>query len=219
MAAPTPRTAGALRVVIVDDHSILRGGLATMLGGEPDLEVVGSYATVGETLAARDARPDVILQDISLPGIGGLEAVPLYRDHFPGARVLMLSMHSPAAFGLRALRAGAHGYLTKDVAPDDLLGAVRQVGAGRRVIPDQLTDVLVGLADRKTARPPHETLSDREYVVFRRLAAGARVSDIARELVISAKTVSTYRRRVLEKLGMENTSELVRYALEHDLLS
>ena len=207
-----------IRLMLVDDHSILRGGLASMLDGHDGIDVVGSFGSVGEALATKDPDPDVIVQDITMPGIGGLEAVGMYKERFPKVRILMLSMHPAPTFGLRAIRAGALGYMNKTAAPDELIAAVLRVAKGQRVIPPDLAEALLDQNMSPSERPPHEELSDREYIVFRRLCAGARVVEIAEELSLSAKTVSTYRRRILDKMGMQSTTELVRYAVEHDLL-
>jgi two-component system invasion response regulator UvrY len=207
-----------IRIILVDDHSILRGGLASMLDGQDGFDVVGSFGSVGEALATKNRDPDVIVQDISMPGIGGLEALGMYKERFPKAHVLMLSMHPAPTFGLRAIRAGALGYINKTAAPDELIAAVQKVSKGKRVIPPDLAEALLDQSISTSERPPHEDLSDREYIVFRRLCAGARVVEIAEELALSAKTVSTYRRRILDKMGMQSTTELVRYAVEHDLL-
>ncbi|HPF70160.1 MAG TPA: response regulator transcription factor [Candidatus Krumholzibacteria bacterium] len=207
------------RIMLIDDHAVLRGALAGLLSGLPEFRVVADYGTVHEALGPAAPEPDVIVQDVSLPEVGGLAALPLLRQRFPQARVLMLSMHPVEVFGLRAIRAGAHGYLTKEASPDELADAIRRVAAGRRVIPDELAEILATAADPHATCAPHETLSDREHAVLVRLAAGARVSDIADEMHLSVKTVSTYRRRILDKMQLESTADLVRYALEHELLT
>ena len=207
-----------IRVTIVDDHPIVRRGLKDTLSAETDIVVVGEAARSEEVLAALSASPcDVVLLDISLPGRGGLDVLKDIRRGFPDVRVLVVSTHDESHYAVRAMRAGAAGYLTKTSPPEELVRAVRQLMRTGRYINEEVGAALAQFAQDDRPGPPHERLSDREHEVLRLLTAGKTVSDIANELSLSVKTVSTYRSRLVEKLGVRTTSELVRYGLEHKL--
>ena len=207
-----------IRVTLVDDHPIVRRGLKETLSAEADIVVVGEAARSEEVLAALTANPcDVVLLDISLPGRGGIDVLKDIRRDFPDVRVLVVSTHDESQYAVRAMRAGAAGYLTKTSPPEELVRAVRQVIRTGRYINDEVGAALAQFAQDDRPGPPHERLSDREHEVLRLLAAGKTVSDIAAGLSLSVKTVSTYRSRLVEKLGVRTTSDLVRYALEHKL--
>lgn len=207
-----------IRVTLVDDHPIVRRGLKDTLSAEADIAVVGEAARSEEVLAAMSASPcDVVLLDISLPGRGGLEVLKDIRRSFPDVRVLVVSTHDESQYAVRAMRAGAAGYLTKTSPPEELVRAVRQLMRTGRYISEEVGAALAQFAQDDRPGPPHESLSDREHEVLRMLTAGKTVSDIANELSLSVKTVSTYRSRLVEKLGVRTTSDLVRYALEHKL--
>jgi two-component system invasion response regulator UvrY len=207
-----------IRVTLVDDHPIVRRGLKDTLSAEADIVVVGEAARSEEVLAALSASPcDVVLLDISLPGRGGLDVLKDIRQSFPNVRVLVVSTHDESQYAVRAMRAGAAGYLTKTSPPEELVRAVRQLMRTGRYINEEVGAALAQFAQDDRPGPPHERLSDREHEVLRLLTAGKTVSDIANELSLSVKTVSTYRSRLVEKLGVRTTSELVRYALEHKL--
>jgi len=207
-----------IRVMLVDDHPIVRRGLKETLSAEADVVVVGEAARSEEVLAALTANPcDVVLLDISLPGRGGLDVLKAIRQSFPDVRVLVVSTHDESQYAVRAMRAGAAGYLTKTSPPEELVRAVRQLMRTGRYINEEVGAALAQFAQDDRPGPPHERLSDREHEVLRLLTAGKTVSDIANELSLSVKTVSTYRTRLVEKLGVRTTSDLVRYALEHKL--
>ena len=207
-----------IRVTLVDDHPIVRRGLRDTLSAEADIVVVGEAARSEEVLAALSASPcDVVLLDISLPGRGGLDVLKDIRRSFPDVRVLVVSTHDESQYAVRAMRAGAAGYLTKTSPPEELVRAVRQLMRTGRYINEEVGAALAQFAQDDRPGPPHERLSDREHEVLRLLTAGKTVSDIANELSLSVKTVSTYRSRLVEKLGVRTTSDLVRYALEHKL--
>lgn len=208
-----------IRVVVVDDHPIVRRGLRETLQAEPDIRVVGEAERSEEVLGVMAGeRCDVLLLDVSLPGRGGLDVLKDVRREFPRVLVLMVSTHDELHYAVRSLRAGAAGYLTKTSAPEELVTAVRSVMRSGRYI----TEAVAGLLADHTAggfeQAPHERLSDREHEVLRLVASGRSVSDIANDLSLSVKTVSTYRTRLLEKLGARTTADLVRYALERRLL-
>jgi DNA-binding NarL/FixJ family response regulator len=207
-----------IRVTLVDDHPIVRRGLKDTLSAEADIVVVGEAARSEEVLAALSASPcDVVLLDISLPGRGGLDVLKDIRGSFPDVRVLVVSTHDESQYAVRAMRAGAAGYLTKTSPPEELVRAVRQLMRTGRYISEEVGAALAQFAQDDRPGPPHERLSDREHEVLRLLTAGKTVSDIANELSLSVKTVSTYRSRLVEKLSVRTTSDLVRYALEHKL--
>ena len=207
-----------IRVTLVDDHPIVRRGLKDTLSAEADIAVVGEAARSEEVLAALSASPcDVVLLDISLPGRGGLDVLKDIRRSFPDVRVLVVSTHDESQYAVRAMRAGAAGYLTKTSPPEELVRAVRQLMRTGRYINEEVGAALAQFAQDDRPGPPHERLSDREHEVLRLLTAGKTVSDIASELSLSVKTVSTYRSRLVEKLAVRTTSDLVRYALEHKL--
>lgn len=207
-----------IRVVLVDDHPIVRRGLRETMSAEADIAVVAEATRSEEVLGTLTAHPcDVILLDISLPGRGGLDVLKDIRRDFPDIKVLMVSTHDEAQYSVRAIRAGAAGYLTKTSPPDELVRAVRLVVRTGRYITDSVAAALAEFAADDRPGPAHEHLSDREHQVLRLMTSGRTVSEIAEDLSLSVKTVSTYRTRLIEKLGVRTTSDLVRYALEHKL--
>ncbi|MDP3717518.1 MAG: response regulator transcription factor [Acidobacteriota bacterium] len=209
-----------IRVILVDDHPIVRRGLKETLAAEADLAVVAEAERSEEVLAALQQHPcDVVLLDLSLPGRGGLDVLKDVRRDFPGVRVLVVSTHDESQYAVRAMRAGAAGYLTKNSAPEELVRAVRSVVSTGRHITDDVASALAEYALDDRSGFLHERLSDREHEVLRRLTAGRTVSEIAGELSLSVKTVSTYRSRMVQKLGAKSTADLVRYAIEHQLFS
>jgi two-component system invasion response regulator UvrY len=207
-------------VILVDDHPIVRRGLRDTLSVDPGIAVVAEAAQSEEVLGTLASHPcDVLLLDISLPGRGGLDVLKDVRREFPSTKVLIVSTHDEAQYAVRAIRAGAAGYLTKSNPPEELVRAVRAVTLTGRYITDSVAAALAEFAVDDRAAAAHERLSDREYEVLRLLTAGLTVSDIAERLSLSVKTVSTYRTRLAEKLGVRTTSELVRYALEYKLFN
>jgi len=206
-----------IRVLLADDHQIVRDGLRRILAGQADLEVAGEAANGDEALALVRAHDyDVAVLDLSMPGLSGLDLVKRLKLEKPKLRLLVLSMHGEQQYAVRALKAGASGYLTKDSASAQLIGALRKIAAGGVHISEAAAAGLVSAASGDG--PPHARLSDREFEVLKLLAGGASPTDIARQLHLSVKTVSTHKTRLLEKLGLGGTAELVRYALEHKLL-
>jgi DNA-binding NarL/FixJ family response regulator len=205
---------------MVDDHTVVRSGLRQILEDEFPRAVFGEAATAGDALALAIKEPwDLVLLDVTLPGRSGLDALADLRFACPRLPVLMLSMHPEAEFAVRALRAGAAGYLTKQSAAEELVAAVEKALAGGRYITASLAEKLAAEVSRGPASgSAHEALSEREFQTLRMLVAGKAVKDIAAELSLSAKTVSTYRARILEKLGLKSTVELVRYAMQHGLV-
>ncbi|MBI1743636.1 response regulator transcription factor [Candidatus Acetothermia bacterium] len=207
-----------ISVLIADDHPIVRQGLKQILAGESDVKIVGEAQNTQEIFKLIGTQPwDIVILDLSMPDRGGLEVLnDLHRD-FPQLPILILSMHPEDQFAVRVLKAGASGYMTKDSAPEELVNAIRKILAGHKYISSALAEKLAKDLEAGTKKLPHETLSDREYHVMCMLASGKTVSEIAKELSLSVKTISTYRARVLEKMGMKNNAELIHYVLKNKL--
>jgi DNA-binding NarL/FixJ family response regulator len=208
-----------IRILVVDDHAIVREGLKQILGDVNDMSVSDEAAGGQEALSKiRGGEFDVILLDISLPGRSGLEILKEIKAERPRLPVLILSMHAEEQYAVRTLRAGASGYLTKASAPDELIGAIRKVSSGRKYVSASLAEKLALELDIDTQKPPHAALSDREYQVMMMLASGKSVKEIADELCLSVKTISTYRSRVMEKMNMKKNAELTLYAIRSHLI-
>jgi DNA-binding NarL/FixJ family response regulator len=207
------------RVLIADDHAIVREGLRRILAADPAFAVAGEAKDGHEVLAAvRSGGFEVLLLDLSMPGRSGIELIGQVKAERPGLRVLVLSMHGEQQYAVRAIRAGAAGYLTKDAAPTQLVAALHKIAAGGLFITPAVAEALaIGLQTPSEALP-HKRLSDREHEVFLLLAAGQSVTAIAERLHLSVKTVSTHKTHVHEKLGLGSLAELVRYAVTHGLL-
>lgn len=207
-----------IRVIVAEDHTIVREGIKQLIGLADDLQVVGEAANGGAVFdALRAVVCDVLLLDISMPGLSGLDVIPRLRALAQPPAILVLSMHDEVQMAARALKAGAAGYATKDSDPALLLTAIRKVAGGGRYIDPQLADRLVFEVNLSDERPPHAQLSEREFQVFQRLAQGANVNEVAQLLAISAKTVSTHKVRLMQKLRAQSLADLVRYAIEHQL--
>ena len=208
-----------IRVLLADDHHVVRAGLRELLSGTGDITVAGEATNGHEVLERiRNADYDVAVLDMSMPGRSGIELIRLVKAERPKLRILMLSMHSEEQWAVRALRAGASGYLTKETAPDELIAAIRRIASGGAYVTPETAERLALAANRDSEAPPHTLLTDREFQVFRMIAGGASVSEVARELSLSIKTVSTHKTHIMEKMGLANAAELIRYALEHRLL-
>ncbi len=211
-----------IKVLIADDHTILRAGLKLMLSEYPDIRVGGEAGNGFEVLAMVQAEPwDVLMLDMTMPGKSGIELIKQIKLLAPRLPILVLSMHKEDVFAVRALKAGASGYLCKDNAEDQLVAALRKVAAGGMYITAAAAEKLAldALQGNRGDVPPHTRLSDREYQIFQALAGGASVSDIAQTLNLSVKTVSTHKTHVMEKMGCGSIADLVRYAIEHELPS
>ena len=208
-----------IRVLVVDDHPIVREGLKQILSDTEDILVVDE-ADSGQAVLDCTSRSnfDVVLLDISMPGRDGLEVLRDLKQLKPRLPVLILSMYPEEHYAVRVLRGGASGYLTKSSAPDELISAIRKVASGRKYISATLAERLTYELDRDASKPLHEILSDREYQVMHMLSTGKSVKDIALELGLSVKTVSTYRSRILEKMNMKNNAEIVLYAVQNKLI-
>lgn len=207
-----------IRILIGDDHAIVRQGLRQVLALMPELEVVGEAKNGWEVIEqVRAASPNLLLLDMNMPGPSGVELIKRVREEAPRLPILVLSMHGESQIAGRAIKAGAAGYLTKDSEPETLIHAIRQVASGAHYIEPAVAERLLFQPSPKDTVEPHATLSDREYQVFLMLVQGRGVMEIAEALHLSAKTVSTHKARLLKKMGLDNLSDLVRYALKHDL--
>jgi DNA-binding NarL/FixJ family response regulator len=208
-----------IRVLLADDHAIVRAGLKEILAETGDITVAGEAASGQEVLARiRGDDYDVAVLDMSMPGRSGIELIRQVKDEKPKLRILVLTMHSEQQYAVRALKAGASGYLTKESAPDQLVAAIRRIAAGGAFVSPETAEQLALDVNRAPGGPPHTLLSDREYQVFELIVNGKSVSDIGRQLSLSVKTISTHKTRILHKMGATSEAELVRYALEHKLL-
>lgn len=208
-----------MRVLIADDHEIVRKGLKQILiehYGDIVIQEVSDGTQLVEK--AKEADWDIIISDISMPNMNGLEALKLIKESKPSSRVLMLSIHSEDQYALRAFKAGAHGYMTKDFAQQELVEAVEKVLHGKKFISPTLAEKLADSFEKDSREVTHESLSDREFLVFRLLASGITISEIAAKLELNVSTISTYRSRILEKMKMKTNADITRYALEKKLI-
>lgn len=216
----TSRAPARIRIFIADDHPIVRQGLRRIVEEDPGMAIAGEAGDAAALLTAlQSTAADLVLLDVSMPGGPFLETLKELRARHPTVRVLALSVHPEDQWAVRALRAGASGYLTKDHSPDQLLEAIRRVYRGGKYVSPALAERLAEQLDGGAERAPHELLSDREFEVMRRLGNGLTITQIANELALSAKTVSTYRARVLEKMAVESNADLVRYAARYGLIA
>jgi DNA-binding NarL/FixJ family response regulator len=208
-----------IQVVICDDHAVLRRGIRDTLAEATDILVIGEaagYTELRETL--RQAACQVLLLDINMPGRNGLEVLASVRESYPEIKVLMVSMYPEDQYALRCLKAGAHGYANKAGDPLELVRAVRTVHQGRKYLTPEVAQMLADSLAQPTPEVPHEALSEREMQTLQKIASGKRLTDIAEELMLSPKTVSVYRARVLEKLQLSNNAELTVYAIRNSLV-
>ncbi len=205
-----------IRVLLADDHTLVREGLRQLLGATADIRVEGEAANGDQALALAKANDyDLAVLDMSMPGLSGIALIKRLRLEQPGLRLLVLSMHAEQQYAVRALKAGASGYLTKDSASAQLASVIRKIAAGGVHIGDAAATQLVGAPQGDAL--PHTRLSDREFEVFRLLVAGRGPTEIALQLHLSVKTISTHKTRILEKMAVASTADLVRYAVEKQL--
>jgi DNA-binding NarL/FixJ family response regulator len=208
-----------IRLVIADDHAIVRGGLKQIFALIPDFEVVGEATNGSEVMDCLRQEPfDLLLLDMNMPGISGADLITRVKAHQAELPILVLSMHNEPQVAARALKAGANGYITKDCEPEILMAAIRKVAARGKYIDPDLAEKMVFDVTSSADKPPHSQLSGRELEVLRLLITGLGVNDIATQLSISNKTVSTHKVRLMEKLGITSMADLMRYAMEHGLL-
>lgn len=206
------------RILIADDHALFRAGVRSLLEAQTDWDVAGEAATGDEALRRmRNEHWDAVLLDISLPDRTGIDILRQIRPHKPTLPILILSMYPEQQYAVNLLRAGASGYLTKDAVPEQVIVAVRTLLAGRKYISNEVAQLLAGDVDGD-GRPLHSSLSEREFQIFCKLASGKSVGDIAEELHLSNKTVSTYRTRVLEKMNLASNADLTYYAIKNGLI-
>jgi DNA-binding NarL/FixJ family response regulator len=208
-----------MRILIVDDHALIRRGLKQVLQDGLGAVAVGEAENAGQALEEVIKRTwDIVVMDITLPGRSGLDVLQEIKVACPNLPVLILSMHSEDQFGVRVLRAGAAGFIPKEAAPEDLVKAIRKVVAGGRYVTNTLAEKLAADVAQPADQLPHEHLSDREFQVLRLIASGKAVGQIATELSLSVKTISTYRARVLEKMRLQNNAQLTHYAISRQLV-
>ena len=212
-------SAKKIKVLIADDHAIVREGLKQILADTTDIAVAGDAENGFEAIKLiRRGPSDVMLLDISMPDRSGIDVLKQLKKEFPKLAVLMLSMHREDQYAIRALKAGAAGYLNKQSAPAELVTAIRQVATGRKYVSPALAEELANQVGEDHERPLHATLSDREYQTMTMIASGKTVSDIAAELALSVKTISMYRSRVLQKMKLRHNAELTHYAIKNQLV-
>jgi two-component system, NarL family, invasion response regulator UvrY len=208
-----------IRVAIADDHPIVREGLRRIVSDDTGITVAGEASTAAELFRLLEATAvDVVLLDVSMPGAAFIETLQDLRRRHSSVKVLVVSAHPEDQWATRSLQAGAAGYLTKDHSPEQLVLAIRRVARGGKYVSESMAERLAGMVDIQGSRAPHEQLSDREFEVLRALGSGMMVKEVAVQLRLSAKTVSTYRTRLLEKMGLTTKADLVRYVVTHNLL-
>ena len=207
-----------IKVLIADDHTIVRHGLTQIVNGEADMKVVGEAQNGDEAHSLTLGHEvDVIVLDITMPGQNGLETLKAIKRDRPDVSVIMLSMHPKDQYAVRVLRAGAAGYITKESAPDELVVAIRKAYTGGKYISPDVAELLATYIEHEGTGEPHRKLSDREFEVFRQIASGKSVSQISVDLNLSVKTISTYRTRILEKTGFTSNADIVKYCIENSL--
>ena len=208
-----------IKILIADDHAVVRRGLKQIVSETPDMVVAAEAITGYEVLdKVRGNDYDAVILDISMPGGDGLNILKQLKKKKPKIPILVLSVHPEDQYAVRALKAGAAGYLTKDSAPGELISAIRRVSCGRKYVSSQLAEKLASDLETDKGRQLHEKLSDREYQVLCMMASGKKAKEIAADLCLSVKTISTYRSRILEKMRMKSNAELTHYAIKHELI-
>lgn len=208
-----------IRILVADDHAVVREGLKRILSGVADIVVAGEACDGHQALEqARQGDYDLLLLDIAMPRMNGLDVLKQLKAEGSRLPILMLSMYPEEQYAIRTLKAGAAGYLTKESAPEELIAAVRKVSKGGKYVTVSLAEKLTAYLSPASEKPAHELLSDREYQVFLMLASGKTVSEIANELSLSVKTISTNRARILSKMGMTSNAELMHYAMKNGLV-
>lgn len=208
-----------MKLLIADDHTIVREGIKQILAEMPEVTRTDEARNGKEVLQnVWENDYDIVLLDISMPGRSGLDILKQLRHDKPALKILVLSMHPEEQYAIRALKAGAFGYLTKESSPNELIEALRKVLAGKKYVSSSLAETLASHLEASSEKPLHETLSDREYEVMCMIASGKTVKDIADELSLSVKTISTYRARILEKMGMKNNAQLTHYTIQNGLV-
>ena len=217
--SPTQKDTEMIKIGIVDDHAIVRSGLKQFFSDHVDLRVVGEAGNGREAIdLIRNTEIDVLVMDLSMPGQTGLDALGMIRAKAPDVGILILSGYPEEHYAMNLIRQGASGYLNKECEPIEIVNAIRTISLGRRYITPAVADLLAQQLNRKDDAPAHEQLSEREFQVFLKLARGETAGDIAKSLSLSVKTVSTYRTRLMEKMGLSSNSDLTYYALKNRLI-
>lgn len=207
-----------IKLLIADDHTVVREGIIRIIEQTSDLKVVAEAKDGLEVIEkVRSNKVDVVILDMTMPGKSGLDIIKELKTEHPKIKILVLSMHPEDQYELRVIKAGASAYLTKRTNPNELINVIRKVANGRKHISQQLAEKLAEDLDNKIGHSPHELLSDREFQIMCGLAVGKRIKEIAKELSLSAKTVSTYRERILQKMNLSSNAEITKYYLEHNL--
>ena len=207
-----------INILIVDDHLIVREGIKRIINDIPDMNIVAEASSGQEAIDfILENSYNLILLDISMPGQNGLQTLKLIKKHNKSIPVLMLSMHSEEQYAMRSIKAGASGYITKETAPNQLVTAIRKINDGRKFISKEVAELLVTELYHDEDKDPHENLSDREFEILKMIALGKTIKTIAKELLISPKTVSTFRSRILKKLDMHNNSDIIHYVIDYKL--
>ena len=207
-----------IKILVADDHPIVRQGLKQILSEYPDMTVADEAGTGKDVLVKVGKKDfDIVLLDISMPGRNGLDILKELKAKKPKLPVLVLSIYPEDQYAVRVLKLGAAGYLTKESVPEELVAAIRKVARGRKYVSNSLAEKLATDLEINSEKSPHENLSDREYQVMSMIASGKRLKEVAEELSLSIKTISTYRSRIMEKMNMRNNAELIRYALQNGL--
>ena len=213
------RSPNKFNILIVDDHAVVREGLKFILAKEDDLDVIAEAGNAPDAMALLRKRPcDLVLLDLSLPGKTGVELLKMIRDELPKVRVLVLSTYPEDQYAVRVLKQGASGYLTKESAPELLVQAIRKVVVGGKYVSPAMAEKLLNEIGTDSQHAPHELLSDKEFEVFKLIAAGKSLTDIAEGMHVSIKTISTHRTRILEKTAFTTNADFTRYALQHGLI-
>ena len=207
-----------INILMVDDHLIVREGIKRIINDIPDIQITAEASNGNEAMELIMKNTyDIVLLDISMPILNGLQALKLIKKYNNKLPVLMLSMHSEEQYAMRSIKAGASGYMTKEVAAKELVSAIRKINDGRKYINKEVAELLATDLYHKDDKDPHENLSDREFEILKMIARGLTTKAIATELIISPKTVSTYRSRILEKLGLHNNSDIIHYVIDYSL--
>ena len=203
---------------MVDDHLIVREGIKRIINDIPDMNIISEASNGNEAMELILKNTyDIVLLDISMPILNGLQTLKLIKKHNNKLPVLMLSMHSEEQYAMRSIKAGASGYMTKEVATQELVSAIRKINDGRKYISKEVAELLATDLYHEDEKDPHENLSDREFEILKMIARGLTTKAIAAELIISPKTVSTYRSRILEKLNIKSTSDIIHYVIDYNL--
>lgn len=208
-----------IKILVADDHAVVRAGLKQIIDDIPDM-VVADEASSGQEVLEKALRKDydIVLLDITMPGRSGFDILKELRSQKPNLSILFLSVHPEEQYAMRVLRMGASGYITKESVSEELVTALLKVASGGKYISSSLAERLAGELEASSAQPPHRILSNREFQVLCMIASGKTVKDIANELILSVKTISTYRSRILQKMNMRNNTEIIRYAIDNELI-